>query len=122
MITWNTDNTDVDLHVIEPTGEECYYGHRKTRIGGSMTTDVTTGFGPEMYILKQAKRGKYKISAHYFASDANRTATRTKVHVMIFERFGSATEAVRERVVTLETGKERHELDVVDVGAAAIAR
>ncbi|MBW2456590.1 MAG: hypothetical protein JRI68_18880, partial [Deltaproteobacteria bacterium] len=25
MITWNTDHTDVDLHVIEPSGEECYY-------------------------------------------------------------------------------------------------
>src|SRR6185295_3385983 len=29
MITWNTDNTDVDLHVTEPTGEECFYGHRQ---------------------------------------------------------------------------------------------
>ncbi|MCA9716371.1 MAG: hypothetical protein KC468_16990 [Myxococcales bacterium] len=122
MITWNTDNTDVDLHVVEPTGEECYYGHRETRIGGAMTTDVTTGYGPEMYTLRAAKRGKYRVFAHYFASDQNRTSTRTKVHVMIFERFGSATESVRERTITLETGKEQHEIDTIDVGAAAIAR
>jgi len=25
---WDTDRTDVDLHVVEPTGEECYYSVR----------------------------------------------------------------------------------------------
>jgi uncharacterized protein YfaP (DUF2135 family) len=28
---------DIDLHVVEPTGEEAYYGHRNTRIGGMVT-------------------------------------------------------------------------------------
>jgi tetratricopeptide (TPR) repeat protein len=26
-IMWNTDNTDIDLHVVEPSGERCYYEH-----------------------------------------------------------------------------------------------
>ena len=30
LILWNTDGTDVDLHVIEPSGEECFYQHRQT--------------------------------------------------------------------------------------------
>ncbi len=52
MITWNTDTTDVDLHVIEPSGEECFYRHRNTRrSGGRLTQDVTQGYGPEMYVL-----------------------------------------------------------------------
>ncbi len=41
---------------------------------------------------------------------------------MIFERFGGATEAAREHVMTLETGKQEREIDVVDVGGAALAR
>ena len=33
---WNTDATDIDLHVVEPTGETCYYSNRTTAIGGRM--------------------------------------------------------------------------------------
>ncbi|CAF1336335.1 unnamed protein product, partial [Rotaria sordida] len=32
-MTWNTNDTDVDLQVIEPTGEACYYSHKNTAIG-----------------------------------------------------------------------------------------
>jgi hypothetical protein len=32
---WDTDKTDVDLHVREPTGEEVYYGHRDSRSTGA---------------------------------------------------------------------------------------
>ena len=30
LIFWNTDGTDVDLHVVEPSGEECFYQHTQT--------------------------------------------------------------------------------------------
>ncbi|CAF4054545.1 unnamed protein product, partial [Rotaria sordida] len=36
-MTWNTNDTDVDLQVIEPTGEACYYSHKNTAIGGTYT-------------------------------------------------------------------------------------
>jgi uncharacterized protein YfaP (DUF2135 family) len=107
-ITWNTDNTDVDLHVIEPSGEECVYNHPRTRSGGELTRDVTRGYGPEMYVLRHAPKGKYRIDANYFASDANRTSVRTKVQVTIVENWGTAQEKVTDRVVALEYGKERH--------------
>lgn len=109
-ITWNTDNTDVDLHVREPTGEECFYGHRDTKIGGKLTQDVTQGYGPEMYVLPRAVAGHYAVRARYFASDRNRTSARTKVHVTVIEDWGTDAERVRERVVTLEIGKQEHEI------------
>jgi hypothetical protein len=107
-IMWNTDNTDVDLHVIEPTGEECFYSHPDTRLGGHLTRDVTQGYGPEMYILPTAPHGSYQVSAHYFASDRNRASARTKVYVRTFEDWGTPNERVRDQVVTLEVGKENH--------------
>jgi tetratricopeptide (TPR) repeat protein len=107
-ITWNTDNTDVDLHVVEPSGEECFYGHRSTRSGGELTRDVTQGYGPEMYVLPTAPKGEYRVSAHYFASDRNRASARTKVYVRTFENWGTPNERVTDKVVTLELGKETH--------------
>ncbi len=113
MITWNTDNTDVDLHVTEPTGEECFYSHRHTAMGGDLTADVTRGYGPEMYVLPKAKGGKYQIRAHFYASDQNRASARTKVQALVFEDWGSPKERVTERTVTLEQGKQMHDIATV---------
>jgi tetratricopeptide (TPR) repeat protein len=112
-VTWNTDNTDVDLHVTEPSGEECFYSHRNTRSGGTLTQDVTQGYGPEMYVLRDAPKGRYDIRAHYYASDANRASARTKVYATVFENWGTKQEKVTEKVVTLETGKESHPIATI---------
>jgi hypothetical protein len=112
-ITWNTDNTDVDLHVTEPSGEECFYSHRQTQSGGELTRDVTRGYGPEMYVLKRAPSGKYLVRAHYYASDRNRASARTKVYVTTFEDWGTPKEKVTEKVVTLEYGKDTHDIATI---------
>lgn len=117
-ITWNTDNTDVDLHVIEPSGEECFYQHRRTRTGGELTQDVTQGYGPEMYVLRNAPKGRFDVFAHYFASDRNRASARTKVYVTMFENWGSPNERVTERVIALETGKQKHGIASLVVGSS----
>jgi hypothetical protein len=114
-LTWNTDSTDVDLHVIEPTGEECYYGHRETRLGGNLSVDVTQGYGPEMYILKDAGTGDYKIRAKYFAANRNRATTRTKVYATIYRNWGSPDEHVTRKVISLGDNKEMHDLASVTV-------
>jgi hypothetical protein len=113
-ITWNTDNTDVDLHVTEPSGEECFYNHRETRSGGRLTRDVTQGYGPEMYVLDRAPGGHYNVRAHYFASNRNRASARTKVRVQVYEDWGTDHERVREKVVALEDNKEWHDVEVVN--------
>lgn len=114
-ITWNTDGTDVDLHVIEPGGEECYYSHPETEIGGKLTQDVTQGYGPEMYLLPEAKPGEYTIRAKYFASDAKRAETRTKVQATIYRYWGTKKEKVTEKLITLESGKQMHDLAVIEM-------
>jgi tetratricopeptide (TPR) repeat protein len=113
-ITWNTDNTDVDLHVTEPSGEECFFSHRNTRSGGMLTQDVTQGYGPEMYVLPSAPRSSYLVRAHYYASDRNRASARTKVYATVFENWGTKNEKVTEKVVTLESGKEFHDIATLE--------
>ncbi len=113
---WNTARTDVDLHVLEPSGEECYYKNRHTRSGGRITADVTEGFGPEMYSLRKAKPGLYKVMANYFGSDANRTGLRSKVYVTVYEHFGDLkSETATRHTVTLSEGKEKRDLVTVKI-------
>ena len=109
-ILWNTDGTDVDLHVREPSGEECYYQHRHTAAGGELSRDVTTGYGPERYILRRAGPGTYYIRAHYFATDANRASTRTVVYATIYEGWGTKHEKLTRRAVELNGRDETQEL------------
>ncbi len=114
-ILWNTDGTDVDLHVTEPTGEVCYYQNRQTKIGGQLTPDCTEGFGPEMYTLKKARDGKYAVQVKYFASDRNRAGTRTKVFGTIYEGWGTEQERAVQKALVLEQNKQIHDVATVGV-------
>jgi autotransporter-associated beta strand protein len=113
LVFWNTDGTDVDLHVIEPSGEECFYQHTQTASGGHISRDVTTGYGPELYLLPKAPSGRYEISAHYYATDMNRASTRTKVLAFIYENWGAKDEHVAIKSLALNGQKEKQELGVV---------
>ncbi|MBF4517431.1 DUF2135 domain-containing protein [Flavobacterium sp. ANB] len=66
IMNWNQMDVDLDLHIIEPNGEECYYGHKDTQAGARFSKDFTRGYGPEQYLIRNAIKGKYKIKTNYF--------------------------------------------------------
>ena len=66
-LSWLTDANDVDLHVIDPNGEECYYGRRNTGWGLELYSDQTQGLGPEVVVVGE-KKGTYRIGVKYFSS------------------------------------------------------
>lgn len=107
QIMWNTDSTDIDLHVTDPDDEECYYEHRRTDMGGVLTDDVTQGYGPEMFRLAKPESGNYKVEVNFYSSNRNRASARTKVYVTIVKNWGRANERVERKVVTLKDGKQR---------------
>jgi hypothetical protein len=113
LIFWNTDGTDVDLHVTEPSGEECSYQHTQTASGGHISRDVTAGYGPELYLLPTAPAGLYRLAAHYFAADANRLSTRTKVLALIYEGWGTKDEKLTVKSTALTGRSEKHELATI---------
>lgn len=79
ILYWDTDNTDLDLHVIEPDGTECYYGYRETTLGGKLDVDVTTGYGPEIYVMEFPNPGEYSIFVYYYGGEELTEATAVTV-------------------------------------------
>lgn len=87
-LAWDADETDVDLHVTEPTGEEAYYAHRLTSSGGLVSEDVTDGFGPEQYAVRHARDGEYVIRAHYYASHQRSVFGPATCTLSVFTNWG----------------------------------
>ncbi len=101
-MTWNTDNTDIDLWVTDPSGEKCFYAHPENIQGGQLLDDLTQGFGPERFEDQEADPGEYLVQAHYYGNNGNRLSAETQVHVMIIRYAGTEREEVTLHDVTLE--------------------
>ena len=67
-LAWETDANDVDLHVVDPNGEECYYSHKSTAAGLELYEDITQGLGPEVIRTDALHKGTYHIGVNYFAA------------------------------------------------------
>jgi uncharacterized protein YfaP (DUF2135 family) len=89
LLSWDTGGTDLDLHVTEPSGEECYHGNRLTAAGGALVVDDTDGWGPEIYLLPVAPLGEYRLAVAYY--DAGR-ARQTEALIEVFIREGTPAE------------------------------
>lgn len=82
LLFWDTDKTDVDLHVTEPSKEVVNYTHTVSEsTGGRLDRDDTDGYGPEIYSLGSAPAGTYEITAHYFGDRGSGQTTATVVAV-----------------------------------------
>ncbi len=106
VLTWDADNTDIDLWVTAPNGEKAFYGNRMTYQGGRMSLDFTGGYGPEEFSLKSAKPGKYRVQAQYFGDRRQNVTGATTLQMRLTTGFG--TRQQRDQIVTLrlKDGKE----------------
>jgi hypothetical protein len=73
-LSWDTD-ADVDLHVIEPGGEETFYGRRQSSTGGELDLDsnaACTVDGVRNENIRwpegRAPRGTYTVRVDYWSS------------------------------------------------------
>ena len=99
IMTWDADNTDMDLWVTDPNGERCMYSFPLTYQGGRMSNDFTRGYGPEEFSLKTAKPGKYKVEANYYGNSQQILAGATTLQVKLTTNFGKAKQ--QEQIITL---------------------
>ena len=113
---WDTDNTDIDLHVGEPDGMEVYYSRRHSKIGGYLSRDFTQGYGPEVYTLKKPAKGVYAVRTKYYGShqDSKMTGATSAVVWILHEQ--AAAQGGR-RVVQFSTVRlTEHQAKVVQGG------
>jgi hypothetical protein len=68
VLTWETDTNDVDLHIQDSTGSRAWYRNPTLPSGGSLLADVTTGFGPESFVIDgDANAFPYYLIVHYYS-------------------------------------------------------
>ena len=116
VMSWDADNTDIDLHVVEPSGEEAFYGHNTTTIGGHVSRDFTQGYGPEEYVLRRALPGVYKIRCKYYGSSQQTLVGPATVTATVITNYGRADEKRQVLTLRLESVKETVDIGEVTIG------
>ena len=112
VLTWDTDNSDMDLWVTDPEEERCFYGHRQTYLGGIISQDVTGGYGPEEFMLKKASKGNYKIEVNYYGNRSQKQLLPVSLRITFFTHYGTPQEKKQETTVRLSNQRE-----VIEVGS-----
>ncbi len=70
VLVWETDTNDVDFHIRDAKGGHAYFSKKKLPSGGSLYADVTTGYGPECFMIPlppDERSGPYSLQAHYYS-------------------------------------------------------
>lgn len=105
-LTWDADACDMDLWVIEPSGEKAFYGHRATTSGGRFGCDFTQGYGPEEFLVKKAMPGKFQVKIDFFGNSQQILAGATTVQIKIYKNYGRPNEEKIEVTRRLKDVKE----------------
>jgi len=85
QLTWDTDNNDVDLHLVKEdnwstSSDHCFYSNKSTTFA-ELDYDKTSGYGPEnITMLNSADSGTYNIYVKYYSGTVTVDAT-----VKVFE-------------------------------------
>ena len=109
FVRWDTHD-DIDLHVIDPSGAEFSY-RNKTIPGrpGELSEDTQIGPGAEVWEIREAPPGEYKVFVELYAVKDERKPVTVKGRV--FHRDGSF--AFPE--VQLRRDKQREPVAVIEV-------
>lgn len=118
VIEWTNDDADIDLWVVEPNGERVYYSHKLSVAGGTISNDMTDGYGPEEYVVRRASPGDYQVRIHGYSPDRINPNGTGRVTVRLIRDFGRPTQ--RDQLVDAEIGFK--DADGNGDGSRAIAK
>jgi len=114
VMTWDADLTDIDLWVIEPSGEKAYYSHNRTTIGGLVSCDYTQGYGPEEYMVRRAMPGKYNVKAHFYGSSAVKVLGSVTVQVDVFTNYGRPDQKRQSLTLQLKKADDVYQIGEIE--------
>jgi hypothetical protein len=102
----------VDVHVMEPSGEDVSWDNTLSKAGATFTGGYTFGFGPEIYRIAKAPRGDYRLELHYFADDETDIGKETLAHIVVYARGRRGVERT-EHFMVLKSQEERQVITTV---------
>jgi len=106
VLDWSNDAADIDLWVDEPNGERAIYSYPRTLIGGHLSDDMTSGFGPEEYFLRRAAPGRYTVRANVYSPDRLDPNGLSRVTALLFRDWGRPSQ--REESIDLDLQRGQH--------------
>lgn len=111
LLAWDSDHTDLDLHIVTPDGEHAWYGNRVLANGGAIDVDVTTGYGPEIFASPTPLHGRYLVYVNYYGggygSDSGDPAQAlTTASISVIAQEGTPNEKQQTFIVPMRTTGE----------------
>lgn len=99
LAQWRTNDQDVDMHVVDPSGAHFYFG-RRTVDGrmGELSEDQTSGPGIEVWQIEEADAGEYRIYVKLFSRSGN--SANPSVRGRVYFRDGRGD--LRDMVLSVE--------------------
>jgi len=107
LLTWDTPSF-VDLWVIDPTGEKCYWNSTVTKNGGNLVYD-DSNYAPQTFTMVKALPGNYSIQIQNYGAFGH-PVSRVKVYLVLYE--GTPKEIRKEWIFTAT--KERTVYHIAD--------
>ena len=95
VLSWDSDNSDLDLHLVTPDGGHVFYGNRALANGAALDVDVTGGYGPEMIATPTPLKGEYLVYVNYYGggySEEGPAQELTTAQVTLISGEGSVNE------------------------------
>jgi hypothetical protein len=109
VIEWTNDDADIDLWVIEPNTEKVFYGDKTSSAGGTISNDMTDGYGPEEYVIRRAPQGDYQVRINGYDGDRLNPNGNGRVTVRLIRDFArpAQTETLVDAEIAFEKGDDR---------------
>jgi len=103
LLSWETEDMDMELEITDPCGEACKCNHSRTLMGGRMTRDFTTSRGPEMFLLRRAKPGMYRIKVNHHGVRPRRVEpAHGRLHLEFYHRYGTPWQTRKDVILRVE--------------------
>ena len=118
VLSWDADDTDIDLWVVDPNKELAYFAHPRTFQGGLMSRDFRAGYGPEEFVLRRPKPGRYEVRVDFYGHRQQILAPHTTLLVRLYTNFGEPGQREEQIVLRLEARGDKLLVGSFDVPAA----
>ncbi|MCL2162391.1 MAG: DUF2135 domain-containing protein [Betaproteobacteria bacterium] len=110
VLTWDADNSDIDLWVVDPNGEHATHYQPPTYQGGRMSSNFAEGYGPEVFQVRTPKPGKYTVGVKYRGDSRQTALGPVTAQVRLITGFG--TRQVKEKLITVRLVKSQESLEI----------